>query len=244
MSVAAPQLGCDVTDCRARRGGDLRCARGVRDRGAIAERPDVRRLAVSIAVALLAASSTGVRLESQDPGASRHAAGSAPPLRRRRSRPAPAPRPSKIPVLTLIADSDRHFKAGQKELELGHVEARQAGVRPRDRPAARVALRRPDRAAHPRALRSAGRSHQHLRSEGARRGRRLHREEVRAGVDRRAAGAVDDVRHAAAGARADETRFSRICRRPAHDIRSRSTSGCCPTSSCSRAGCTTSSRKA
>src|SRR5437867_1345819 len=27
------------------------------------------------------------------------------------------------PVLTLIADSDRHFKIGQKELELGHVEA-------------------------------------------------------------------------------------------------------------------------
>ena len=47
------------------------------------------------------------------------------------------------------------------------------------------------RAADPRALRSARRPHQRLRSEGARRGRRLHREEVRAGVDRRAAGAVD-----------------------------------------------------
>src|ERR1051326_4049606 len=27
------------------------------------------------------------------------------------------------PVLTLIADSDRHFKAGQTELEQGHFEA-------------------------------------------------------------------------------------------------------------------------
>src|SRR5207247_8004595 len=35
---------------------------------------------------------------------------------------APAP-PPEDPVLTLIADSDRHFKAGQRELELGHVEA-------------------------------------------------------------------------------------------------------------------------
>jgi membrane-bound lytic murein transglycosylase D len=40
---------------------------------------------------------------------------------------APAPpaqtAPSEDPVLTLIATSDRHFKAGQKELEQGHVEA-------------------------------------------------------------------------------------------------------------------------
>jgi membrane-bound lytic murein transglycosylase D len=34
-----------------------------------------------------------------------------------------APRPVEDPVLTLIADSDRHFKAGQKELEQGHFEA-------------------------------------------------------------------------------------------------------------------------
>jgi len=34
-----------------------------------------------------------------------------------------APAPVEDPVLTLIATSDRHFKAGQKELEQGHVEA-------------------------------------------------------------------------------------------------------------------------
>ena len=34
-----------------------------------------------------------------------------------------APRPVEDPVLKLIADSDRHFKAGQKELEQGHFEA-------------------------------------------------------------------------------------------------------------------------
>ena len=36
---------------------------------------------------------------------------------------APAAKPVEDPVLTLIADSDRHFKAGQKELEQGHFEA-------------------------------------------------------------------------------------------------------------------------
>ena len=33
-----------------------------------------------------------------------------------------APRPVEDPVLTLIADSDRHFKAGQKELDQGLFE--------------------------------------------------------------------------------------------------------------------------
>ena len=36
--------------------------------------------------------------------------------------PVPAP-PVEDPVLTLIATSDTHFKAGQRELQLGHVEA-------------------------------------------------------------------------------------------------------------------------
>src|SRR5216684_8869573 len=31
-------------------------------------------------------------------------------------------RPGEDPALTLIADADRHFKAGQQELALGHVE--------------------------------------------------------------------------------------------------------------------------
>src|SRR5450830_1713983 len=35
----------------------------------------------------------------------------------------PAQKPAEDPVLTLIADSDRHFKVGQKELEQGHFEA-------------------------------------------------------------------------------------------------------------------------
>src|SRR5258708_4136952 len=37
--------------------------------------------------------------------------------------PAPAPIQIEDPVLTLIATSDRSFKAGQRELEQGHVEA-------------------------------------------------------------------------------------------------------------------------
>src|SRR5207237_458476 len=34
-----------------------------------------------------------------------------------------APAPTEDPVLTLIATSERHFEAGQKELENGHFEA-------------------------------------------------------------------------------------------------------------------------
>jgi membrane-bound lytic murein transglycosylase D len=37
--------------------------------------------------------------------------------------PPPAPIPVEDPALALIADSDRHFKAGQSELSLGHAEA-------------------------------------------------------------------------------------------------------------------------
>src|SRR5262244_381867 len=33
------------------------------------------------------------------------------------------PAPVEDPVVTLIADSERHFEAGQKELDLGHVTA-------------------------------------------------------------------------------------------------------------------------
>jgi membrane-bound lytic murein transglycosylase D len=35
----------------------------------------------------------------------------------------PPPAPAEDPVVTLIADSERHFEAGQKELDLGHVTA-------------------------------------------------------------------------------------------------------------------------
>ncbi|HEX7798513.1 MAG TPA: LysM peptidoglycan-binding domain-containing protein [Vicinamibacterales bacterium] len=35
----------------------------------------------------------------------------------------PPPPPVEDPVITLIADSERHFEAGQKELDLGHVTA-------------------------------------------------------------------------------------------------------------------------
>ena len=37
--------------------------------------------------------------------------------------PPPVPAPTVDPVLVLIADSDVHFKAGQRELELGHPQA-------------------------------------------------------------------------------------------------------------------------
>src|SRR2546427_10689420 len=47
-----------------------------------------------------------------------------PSARAKTSTPSGAPAQARVddPVLTLIADSDRHFRTGQRELELGHVE--------------------------------------------------------------------------------------------------------------------------
>jgi len=57
-------------------------------------------------------------------GATRHAAVAAPrvPAPEPVLVPPPPPPPPEDPVVTLIALSERHFKAGQRELELGHVE--------------------------------------------------------------------------------------------------------------------------
>ena len=38
----------------------------------------------------------------------------------------PVPEPTPDPLAVLIATSDRHFEAGQKELELGHLERAKA----------------------------------------------------------------------------------------------------------------------
>ena len=111
------------------------------------------------------------------------------------------------------------------------------------RSAARVAIRRPDRAADPGALRSAGRSDQHLRAEGAARAT-VHREAApsqprstscwrcpppsTAGRRRRAEG------HGRSRPRDDRARHPDSAQR----------AGAVATSSCSRGGCTTSSKGA
>ena len=100
-----------------------------------------------------------------------------------RSRYMPPP-PPEDPVVTLIALSEQHFQAGQRELELGHVE----GARLEFDKAVNVLLE----SAY------GGRTEPRIREhfdrlvdrisayevQGARRRRRVHREEVRAGVDR------------------------------------------------------------
>ena len=95
----------------------------------------------------------------------------------------------------------------------------QAGIQPRRRRAARVALRRPDRAADPRALRPAGRPHQHLRSAGA--GRRATAS-PRRNTSRRRSTSCWRCRRRSARRRADagtERRRPVGPRRPAsHDI--------------------------
>src|SRR5437867_581953 len=62
-------------------------------------------------------SKAGARSQPQNNHQGRGRNGSAAPP----SSQAPAPAPD--PVLALIGESDRHFKDGQKELDLGHVEA-------------------------------------------------------------------------------------------------------------------------
>ena len=103
-------------------------------------------------------------------------------------------------------------------------------------------LRRPDRCPPARAFRSPGRSDQRVRGDRARAGRRLRRKEGRAGVDRRAAEDRDlpeagrrrrNNRGGQGGPRGDRARHSD----PAEPA-------CCRTSSCSRAGCATTSRTA
>ena len=72
---------------------------------------------------LLALCST-VSLSIACGGATRHAAAAPPPVPTPEPvlvQPPPPP-PPEDPVVTLIALSDQHFKAGQRELELGHVE--------------------------------------------------------------------------------------------------------------------------
>ena len=166
--------------------------------------------------------------------------------------PAASAGPSQAPAAAPVAGSGPDTDRGIEPALPGRPEGARAGpfrggesrIRPGGRRAARVAVRRANRAADPRTFRSPGRPHQRLRSQGARRGRRFHRKEIRAGLDRRAAGGVDDVRPSRGAARADRDAFSRTSRHRPTTFRSRSTSACCPTSSCSRAACTTSSRTA
>ena len=82
-----------------------------------------RRRALIALLPLVAA--CGSTLRSQAPVSAPVAAPAPRPVA---SQPTPLPTPEQTapaddPVQTLIAESDRHFKAGQKELEQGHVDA-------------------------------------------------------------------------------------------------------------------------
>jgi membrane-bound lytic murein transglycosylase D len=99
-------------------GGDLRCGPGWP--GPIAERPVDRRSLQRrlLAFALLPfVSACGAGLK--------HAPSLTPSAPVAENSPQTAPQPApplEDPVLTLIAQSEEHFKTGLKELELGHVE--------------------------------------------------------------------------------------------------------------------------
>jgi membrane-bound lytic murein transglycosylase D len=81
--------------------------------------PRWRRLALLTLLPLVGA--CGSSLKTQGPVVTPAHAPVAPAAAAPVRAPEPAPR-VEDPVLTLIADSDNHFKAGQKELEQGHVE--------------------------------------------------------------------------------------------------------------------------
>ncbi len=105
---------------------------------------------------------------------------------------APAPQPISDPVVDLIALSttafpERSARAAGRPSRNGQVRVQRGA-----RGAARLAVRRPDGAAHPRAVRSPRRAHQRLRGDCTRPGRRVHRQERRrAGQHRRHPRAVD-----------------------------------------------------
>ena len=102
----------------------------------------------------------------------------------RRPLPPPLPLPVPVsisiddPVLVLIADSNRHFRLPAKGLERGHF-GRPRRVQPRHRRAPGVAVGVALRSRACAAVRPPRRPHQRLRSESARRGRRLHRNTTR-----------------------------------------------------------------
>jgi membrane-bound lytic murein transglycosylase D len=80
---------------------------------------NARNLVVLLAVVAAYAAACGASVGSK---AVAHSQPQSPAARANAPTPAVAPAQAEDPVLTLIADSDRRFKAGQKELELGHVE--------------------------------------------------------------------------------------------------------------------------
>ena len=80
-----------------------------------------RRLAILALLPTVAA--CGSSLKAQGPVATPAAPAAAVHGSGLQNPPPAAPFPVEDPVLTLIASSDRYFKAGQKELEQGHFEA-------------------------------------------------------------------------------------------------------------------------
>ena len=85
-----------------------------------------RRLPIALLIAvsaLVAACSSGLRSASLN---TTPVAGPVSPPVTVAPEPVAPPEPADDPALALIAISDRHFKTGEKELELGHVEAAKA----------------------------------------------------------------------------------------------------------------------
>ena len=156
--------------------------------------------------------------------------------RSRRSRPPPVPRAAprrstrrrRRPRSHRRAHRDvaKAFRSRRARAEGRPPGAGPGGVRPRGRRHARVAVRRADRCPHPRAFRPADRSDQRLRGDSARPGRRLRREEVRAGVDRRTA-EDRDLPEAGCRRRRRPPRSSRTSRPPSTTCRFRRTAACC-----------------
>ena len=169
-----------------------------------AERPMVKHSWLPLLVAPLSLASVSLGCGSAarqqaapqvTPGSPAHC-GSGHRRRRRRCRHRPT---RSSPSSTLHSNV---LRPASRNWNLGHLSQAKIEFNPRAGDPARIAVRRAVGTAHPRALRSAGRPHQRIRDYGPDRGRWVQREAVRAGHDRRAAGAVA-VRQAGADARAD-----------------------------------------
>ena len=158
-------------------------------------------------------------------------------------RPVPPPPPPPDPITVLIDASQQQFLAGERELKLGHLDR------------ARVEF---DRAVEmllesPYGARTDARLREHFdrlvdrinayEVTALAQGDGFAEKTIRAGIDRRAPEDCD-VSQARARGRRRKRRSRRTLPRPSTTCRSRRTTACWRTSSCSRAGCATTSTRA
>ena len=165
-------------------------------------------------------------------------------IRRPRVRPVSASTPASVadPIVALIATSERHFEAGQQR---ARARPSRAGARSSSIARSTCCSSRPTAPASEPRLREhfdrlVDRISAYEMTALAQGDGFAEKKSEPASIDELLAMSHFERRRAAAGAAA--TRSGPTSQAPSTTFRFRSTSGCCRTSSCSRAGCATSSQ--